>query len=80
MGEVFAAWAGVASIFVVILILVVAVLAFLMPLFVFRIRTEMIKLNMFMSGVVEPKMRNLEKNVELTTKLVADMRKRITEK
>ena len=80
MGDAFAGWAGLASIFVFILIVVVALLAFLMPIFAYNIRNEPKTLNTFMREDALPTMHKLDKNLELTTKLIADMRKRIMQK
>ncbi len=47
--EAFGALSGIVGIFIII----VAILAFLMPFFVLRIRSEMIKLNKNMEKVIE---------------------------
>lgn len=78
--DIFAGIGGIISLVIIIFLVVVAILAFLMPIFVYNIRNEMRKLNAIVTEGILPKMLKLDKNLELTTKLVADMRKRIAEK
>ena len=78
--DIFAGIVGIISLVIIIFLVVVAILAFLMPIFLYNIWNEMRKLNAIVTEGILPKMLKLDKNLELTTKLVADMRKRIAEK